>query len=326
MKKRRIRKRIGYLIFILLISGIFILYGPFNYFRDTLITTSMTTKSHKYIAKFLYSKKTIKAVMKKNRVIENKSDTNINIYEGKTDLDKEILDRKEDELYKVIKIEEKTYSGYLVAIYDPSRVSLATSKYIGKKGEYITTVAKDNNAKIMMNAGGFYDPNWNSNGSIPHGIVVKDSKIISNYPKAKVGGGIVGFDNKNRLILGEYTEEEIVEKKIRDAVEFGPFLIRDGNISKIEGNGGWGVAPRTVIAQREDGTVLFLVIDGRSVKTIGASMSDLLDILLRCKAYNAANMDGGSSTELLINNKIINNPVAEGKNGLRKLPTFWMVK
>ena len=55
-------------------------------------------------------------------------------------------------------------------------------------------------------------------------------------------------------------------------------------------------------------------------------MSDLLDILLRCKAYNAANMDGGSSTELLINNKIINNPVAEGKNGLRKLPTFWMVK
>ena len=286
----------------------------------------MTTKSHKYIAKFLYSKKTIEAVMKKNRVIENKSDTNINIYEGKTDLDKEILDRKEDELYKVIKIEEKTYSGYLVAIYDPSRVSLATSKYIGKKGEYITTVAKDNNAKIMMNAGGFYDPNWNSNGSIPHGIVVKDSKIISNYPKAKVGGGIVGFDNENRLILGEYTEEEIVKKKIRDAVEFGPFLIRDGNISKIEGNGGWGVAPRTVIAQREDGTVLFLVIDGRSVKTIGASMSDLLDILLRCKEYNADNMDGVSSTELLINNKIINNPVAEGKNGLRKLPTFWMVK
>ena len=55
-------------------------------------------------------------------------------------------------------------------------------------------------------------------------------------------------------------------------------------------------------------------------------MNDLIKIMSRYKAYNAANMDGGSSTELVINNKVINTPVAGEKNGLRKLPTFWMVK
>ena len=43
-------------------------------------------------------------------------------------------------------------------------------------------------------------------------------------------------------------------------------------------------------------------------------------------AYNAANLDGGSSSELVINNEIINTPVAGGKNGLRDMSTFWIVK
>ena len=43
-------------------------------------------------------------------------------------------------------------------------------------------------------------------------------------------------------------------------------------------------------------------------------------------AVNAANLDGGSSSELVINNNIINTPVAGGKDGLRNMSTFWVVK
>lgn len=43
-------------------------------------------------------------------------------------------------------------------------------------------------------------------------------------------------------------------------------------------------------------------------------------------AYNAVNMDGGSSSSLIINQKIINRPVGNGENRLRKLPAFWVVK
>ena len=322
--KKKLLKIIFLTFFICLIAIVFLLYGPISFFRETLITTAMTTKTHQFIATFLYSDKTIKKVMEENRVIEeSKSNENKVI---SYDLDKEIQSNKENKLYKIIDIDEKTYKGYLVAIYDPSKVKVATSKYLGKKGEYITTVSKDNNAKVIINASGFYDPEWNSNGALPHGLVIKNGKAVSDFKDSNVSGGLVGFDKNDNLVLEKYTKEEEINNGIRDAVEFGPFLIKNGISSKVEGNGGWGIAPRTVIAQRKDKIVLFLVIDGRSTKSLGASMKDLINILERCKAYNAANMDGGSSTELVVNGKIKNTPVASGKNGLRKLPTFWMLK
>ena len=50
---------------------------------------------------------------------------------------------------------------------------------------------------------------------------------------------------------------------MRDAIQFGPFLIVNGKPSFVKGNGGWGIAPRSAIGQRQDGIVLFLVINGR---------------------------------------------------------------
>ena len=54
---------------------------------------------------------------------------------------------------------------------------------------------------------------------------------------------------------------DAIKAGMEDAVEFGPFLIVNGNAAEIKGNGGWGIAPRTVLAQRKDGIVLFVVID-----------------------------------------------------------------
>ena len=59
---------------------------------------------------------------------------------------------------------------------------------------------------------------------------------------------------------------------------------------------------------------------------MGASIRDVMDIMDKYGAYNAANLDGGSSSELVINQKIVNTPVAAGSYGLRDMPTFWVVK
>ena len=97
--------------------------------------------------------------------------------------------------------------------------------------------------------------------------------------------------------------------KIRDGVTFGPFLIVNGKASKVLGNGGWGTAPRTAIGQRKDGIVLFLVIDGRTVSKPGADMNDLIEIMQNYGAYNAANLDGGTSSAMVVNGEIINDPI-----------------
>ncbi len=324
-------------IFILLIIAIlFLFYGPWSGFRNFWITSSMTTMSHQYLATSIYSEETIKKVLEENKIIESidTTDTNLikfkkynkNMQIFKNKYEKEILTKSNNDLYKLIKISGKGYQGFLVAIYDPSKIELATSKYLGEKGENILTISKRENAKVAINAGGFYDPDWNSNGAIPHGTVIKNGKIVSDFKDAGMAGGFIGFTNDNKLLLGKMSKEEALNKGYRDAIEFGPFLIINGKSSFVKGNGGWGIAPRTAIGQRKDGIVLFLVINGRLPNSIGADMADLTEIMENYGAYNAANLDGGSSSELVIENKIINTPVASGTNGLRDMSTFFIVK
>ena len=114
---------------------------------------------------------------------------------------------------------------------------------------------------------------------------------------------------------------------IRDAIEFGPFLIVNGKKADIRGNGGYGIHPRSAVGQRKDGIVLFLVIDGRRVDSMGASIRDVMDIMDKYGAYNAANLDGGNSSVLVINDKIVNRPIDwYQREQTRKIATGFIVK
>lgn len=344
-KEKKTKKKLSFwkkffivsiILFILGISGfVFLFYGPIYSFKEFWITSAMTTMSHQYLATWIYSDEYIQKVLSNNEIFEvdeisNPDDIKFRkytttIYRNK--YEKEILTKDEgNDLYKLINVSGKGYQGFLVAIYDPSRIHIATTKYLGVRGESILTVSEREGAIIAMNAGGFYDPDWNSNGALPHGTVISYGKVVSDYVDANVGGGFIGFDNNNKLILGYMSKNEALNRGLRDAVEFGPYLIVNGKRSFIRGNGGWGIAPRTAIGQRQDGIVLFLVINGRLASSIGADMVDLTDIMENYGAYNAANLDGGSSSALIINQQIINTPVAGGSNGLRDMSTFWVVK
>ena len=332
--KRKIITSICLIYIIGFSSFLFLFYGPINSFKEFWITSAMTTMNHKYLATWIYSEEYINKVLERNKIIEvdEISDPNQIVFRKYTttiyrnEYEKEILDRDENQLYKVINVSGKGYQGFLVAVYDPSRVHIATTQYLGSKGESILTVSKRENAIIAMNAGGFYDPDWNSNGALPHGTVISYGKVVSDYQDANVGGGFIGFTNDDKLILGNMSKDDAVNMGYRDAIEFGPYLIINGKRSFVKGNGGWGIAPRSAIGQRQDGIVLLVVINGRIASSIGADMIDLCDIMENYGAYNAANLDGGSSSELVINNKIVNTPVAGGDNGLRDMSTFWVVK
>ena len=333
--KRKIASIVCLIYIIGFTSFLFLFYGPINSFKEFWITSAMTTMNHRYLATMIYSDKYIQKVLQKNSIIEISeiSDPNmIQFRKYKTSIyrneyEKEILEKDpNNDLYKLINIKGKGYQGFLVAIYDPSRVYIGTTSKLGVTGESILKVSKREKAIIAMNAGGFYDPDWNSNGALPHGTVISHGKVVSDYVDANMGGGFIGFTEENKLILGNMSKNEALKMHYRDAIEFGPYLIVNGKRSFIHGNGGWGIAPRSAIGQRQDGIVLFLVINGRLVNSIGADMVDLTDIMENYGAYNAANLDGGSSSELVIKNKIINTPVAGGENGLRNMSTFWLVK
>ena len=315
-------------------SFLFLFYGPITSFHEFWITSAMTTMSHQYLATWIYSEKYIQKVLENNTIIEVDEITDpdqikFHKYTStifRNSFEKELLTHDKDDLYKVIDVNGPGYQGYMVAVYDPSRIHIATSKYLGEIGETIYAVSERENAVVAINASGFYDPTWEGNGAIPHGTVISNGEVVSDYIDAGYGGGFIGFTNDNVFVLGNMSINDALNMGMRDAIEFGPFLIINGKRSFIKGNGGWGKAPRTAIGQRKDGIVLLLVINGRSATSIGADMIDLCDIMENYGAYNAANLDGGSSSELVINGEIVNTPVAGGSNGLRNMSTFWVVK
>ena len=338
-KKKKNWKKVWLTLIVLAIigtsSGGFLLYGPYAGFRDWLITTAMTTMTHQYFATWFYNEETIQAVLAKNKVEETDEITNTNtIIVNKTSSQKEYANEYEKAVlekdpnnddYKIIEIEGKGYSGYLAVIYDPSRIKTVYTKKLGTSGQYLTQMAKDNDALIAINGGGFEDPNFNSNGANPLGITFSNGKLITS--KAWGGsGGLIGFTEDNKLVLGKMTVKQAQDMKIRDGVTFGPFLIVNGKPSKVLGNGGWGTAPRTAIGQRQDGIVLFLVIDGRTVAKPGADMNDLIEIMQNYGAYNATNLDGGTSSAMVVNGKIINDPVdSSGAHRTRFISTGFIL-
>lgn len=293
-----------------------LLYGPWHGFRDFWITTAMTTLNHQYLAKWFYSEDTINKVLAENRVIPPDEDTKTDLIEindtkssnivYKDEYDKQVLEHNEGDIYKYFKVEGYNFDAYMAVIYDPSRIHVVTSKYLGTKGEYLVDMAMENDAVVAINGGGFIDPDGNGNGGNAVGIIIKDGKILQGSSGSQ---GVIGFTNDNKLFLGYVSATEAINKGVRDALEFGPFLIVNGKSSNILGNGGYGIHPRSAIGQRQDGIVLFLVIDGRRVDSMGASMKDVSDIMLKYGAYNAANLDGGNSSVLVINNKIVNRPI-----------------
>ena len=303
-------------------------------FKTFWIPTAMTTMSHKYWAYTLYGTDTINEVMSENYIEKPTEEINLNdIVIGDTSEKKHYSSKYEEELYtrdpgndlyKIIRLEEKKYKGYLTVIYDPSDVSLAVSSKLGKAGQSVNTLVKNNNGFVGINGGGFEDLDGWGNGSIPYGAIIKDGSLIWDHPGGS--GELIGFTKEHKMYLTSKTPEEAIQDGMVDAVEFGPNLIVNGKVAKIHGDGGWGTAPRTVIAQRKDGIVLFLIIEGRLPGySIGATMNDVIEILLRYKAYNAANLDGGASSTMSVNGKLYNKPSAGGEYGGRTVSNAWIV-
>lgn len=329
---------IFFIVVDILVAGCFFLfYGPFETFRNTIITTAIATKTHDYIAYTFYSEKKVSEVINLNSYIPLTDDVNLDdiIIDTKprdsydNEYDEAILTRDEgNDLYKYLKIKVGGYDAHLVAIYDPSKVILMTcAKFntINRSGkERVSSMAKRYNAVIGINGGGFSDPDGYGS-DIPLGYVIKDGKIIWSTSNNKQP--LIGFTNDNKLLLVNATGEDALKMGMRDAVQFGPFLIVNGETIKYKSTvGGYDRAARTAIAQRKDGIVLFLVTEGTHSR--GPNMSEVAETLKKYGAYNAANMDGGTSVQMVIKNKLINKPknvYGQTVSGGRMVVTAWGV-
>lgn len=324
---------VGMVFVCLLLTITLICHGPSNSAKELFATTILETGQLKFLANVFLSKDEIEGIVSKNSL----QDMNVEIDENliKTNID------KTKELIEIHEVNGNNFEGKMMVINDPSKISLATTYPWGEYGKELGVLTEDAGAIAGVNGGIYYSSG--NKGGRPLGVTVSNGEI-QDISLGLVGLYLIGFDENNLLRIisldgmnKAQVEELIKTEKIRDAVAFQEEssdknnhfvkLIINGEKRELNGMGS-GANPRTAIGQRKDGSVLILVTDGRGKNGhLGATASDIIDIMAEYGAVNAANLDGGSSSSLYYNHEYLMTSVTfYYANSSWRLPTAFVVK
>jgi exopolysaccharide biosynthesis protein len=291
-------------------SPLVVFFGPFHNIKISAIESVATSKHHNLLRYLGMSQQEIDKLGKQ---VTNPGGNTIGV----------TIAPSHDNTVTLQQVSSSRYKGYLLEVNDPTRVTLGITPSLGVQGENTSQIARDNGAIAAVNAGGFDDPAGTGTGKTPYGVIIHNGIPVWGG-NAEVKEDLVGLDANGVLVTGSYTIQEMEAMNIREGVSFGPTLIKNGEKMITSGDGGWGIGPRTAIGQKQDGTIMLLVIDGRQIDSPGATMLDVQNILYDAGAWTAANLDGGSSTTMYYNGNVINRPC--DLLGERMVPTAFIVK
>lgn len=309
--------------------------GPSSSARELFVTTILETGQLKFLASLVLNEQEINDIVSKNSLKDLDSEVDTDL------IDIPVSSFENKELVEIHDIVGNNFAGKMMIVNDPSKISLATTYPWGEYGEELDKLVTKNKAIAGVN-GGLYKSDANKGGR-PLGVTVSNGEI-QDISLGYTGLYLIGFDTDNilRIISLEgknkaQVEQIVKDEHIRDAIAFqeeasdknNHFVKLIVNSEKRELNGlGSGANPRTAIGQRKDGSVLFLVTDGRGKNGhLGATASDLIEIMEEWGAVNAANLDGGSSSTMYYKDRYLMTSVTfYYSNSSWRLPTAFIVK
>ncbi len=327
--------------------------GPSDHFRQIFVSSLMESSAGPIACHMVLTDAEINAILENNKTIEFDQITDPDLVtvmreeaeaaaaqaaaagvEAETNLDP---DGDGIELHE---ISGPMYHGYMMIVYDPSRVICATIDNYTHSGAGMTLEELINKygAVAGINGGQYEDESGLGIGGWPVGVVMSQGVLradnVDEYYEAgtdengdpiyttRTALPTVGFNQDDILVVGTFGGGYAESIGLRDAVSFGPSLIVNGEAANYSGVGG-GLNPRTAIGQRADGAVLLLCIEGRRSTSMGATMADLIDIMVEYGAVNAFNLDGGMSSSMYYNGEeVVDNANIRQD---RAIPTAWVV-
>lgn len=321
-------------------------FGPSEKARDIFVVSVMETSGVQFLATTFLGQEKVDQILEANKIQSAEGITNTDLVvikpingndnseqtdpsSNKTEKetipgsDGQEVDPDNDGI-DIVNVYGSTFNGKMMIVYDPTRVFVGASGAYGPDecGQTITNIYNSyDNVVAAINGGGWIDNNGQGNGGEPRGIVMSRGKLL--WGDMDTPWECCGITAEGKLIVGMFSPRQAIDMGITDAVQFGPTLVFDNEPTKALGTGS-GLNPRTAIGQRADGAMLLLTINGRTTNSLGASYTDVQDIMLDFGAVNAYNLDGGSSTSMLFHGEHVN--VNASVVGLRPMPTAFLVK
>ena len=217
----------------------------------------------------------------------------------------------------LIRVTGDTYRGVLAIANKASRLRLAPSSQLGIAGETVGTIAQANHGILAINGSGFKDMDGTGNGGLLYGYAMcsgisynAEEHLSDFYRRLEI--------DKEGVFRLAGIQEPIGEDTLH-AVEFGPALLKDGEILVDESCGFTGKHPRAVIGQGENNQILMLVIEGRLPGySEGTDVMQCADLLAGYGCQTALNLDGGTSAILWYDGECVtrcsNSQLSEGRN------------
>jgi len=227
---------------------------------------------------------------------------------------------KDDYTYKDanIIISLTTYRKYDTDIYvadvklssaDYLKTALAENTYGRNIKAYTSVIAEENNAILAIN-GDFYGAQ--SQGYvIRNGVLYRSSAVKGNEDLAIYDDGSFEIIEESKI-----RAEELLNAGTQQVLAFGPALVENGKISvseKDEVGKAMASNPRTAIGLIDDLHYVFVVSDGRSSSSKGLSLYQLAQFMEGLGVKTAYNLDGGGSSTMYFNGRVINNPTTNGR-------------
>lgn len=200
-----------------------------------------------------------------------------------------------------------------VQVDDPSclRTALAGGAFGRNLTDTTSSIAEANNAIFAINGDyyGFRDAGYVMRG----GYLYRD--LAANDQDQE---DLCIFEDGSLAILAEvdYTAEAMQEMGARDIFSFGPGLIIDGEISVRQGDEvdrAQVTNPRTAIGVLSPLHYCFVVSDGRTEESVGLSLLELAQLMQDLGCTLAYNLDGGGSSTMWFNGRVLNKPTTFGE-------------
>ena len=216
-----------------------------------------------------------------------------------------------------ITLTEKTVSNTQVYIADITvssaeylKTALAQNTYGTNVTAKTSVTAANNNAILAVN-GDYY-------GANSTGYVIRNGVVYRDTVREDSSNGDLAIykDGSFKIIYeDEISADQLVKDGVVNLLAFGPSLVENGEIV-VDTNSEVGQSmasnPRTAIGIIDENHYIIVVSDGRTSESQGLSLYELAEVMKSYGVKTAYNLDGGGSSTLYFNGKVINKPTTNG--------------
>ena len=178
------------------------------------------------------------------------------------------------------------------------KTALAHSTFGTNVTQKVSAMAAANQAILAVN-GDYY-------GANSRGYVIKNGVLYRDTVRADSG----------IIREAEVTAQELLDSGVVQLFAFGPVLVQNGEVAVTEGEEvgkAMSSNPRTAIGFIDPLHIVLAVSDGRTADSVGLTLADLARVMQEAGCATAYNLDGGGSSTLYFNGRVLNNPTTNGR-------------